>query len=61
MNTAIAQRLGLSPGTVRNYVRHIRQRLNLASREEIAVWVRARRTPDDPNARLRSIRAPQLD
>jgi DNA-binding NarL/FixJ family response regulator len=52
-NAVIAGRLGLSPGTVRNYAQHIMRRLNLGSREEIATWVTARRTPGSPEARLR--------
>jgi DNA-binding CsgD family transcriptional regulator len=42
----IARRLGLSPKTVRNYVQHIRQRLALGSRDEIAAWVTAQLDPD---------------
>jgi non-specific serine/threonine protein kinase len=52
-NPSIARRLGLSPRTVGHYVQHIRQRLDLGSREEIAAWVRARVDPDDPEAGLR--------
>ena len=38
-DAAIARRLGLSPSTVGNYVGHIKQRLALTSRAEIAAWV----------------------
>jgi DNA-binding NarL/FixJ family response regulator len=52
-DVAIARRLELSPSTVATYIKHIRWRLNLSSRDEIAAWVKARRNPDDPEARLR--------
>src|SRR4051794_65792 len=54
-NAAIARRLDLSPKTVDNYVQHIRQRLNLASRGEITAWVTAQRAPDSPDGRLRRV------
>ena len=47
-DAVIARRLGISASTVGAYIRHIRQRLELASRAEIAAWVQARRDPDDP-------------
>jgi non-specific serine/threonine protein kinase len=50
---AIARRLGLSPKTVANYLRHICQRLDLGSRAEIAAWVTARRMPGAHDAPLR--------
>src|SRR4051794_39640658 len=49
----IARRLGISVSTVGTYVRHIRHRLKLDSRAEIAAWVTARLNPDDPTGRLR--------
>ena len=49
----IARRLGLSPATVRTHIRHIRWRLALGSRDEIAAWVTARRTPGAHDALLR--------
>ena len=57
-DAVIARRLGLTLGTVRSYVRHIRLRLGLASRAEVAAWVQARRNPDDPTGRLRRVSAP---
>ena len=54
-NASIAQRLGVSSGMVRNYSQNIRRRLRLGSREEIAAWVTARRTPGNPDAPLRRI------
>jgi DNA-binding CsgD family transcriptional regulator len=54
-NAAIARRLGLSESTVAAYTRHIRQRLKLGSREEIAAWVTARLDPDNPAGRLRRV------
>ena len=51
-DAVIGRRLGLSPPTVRNYVQHIRRRLNLGSRDEIVAWVTARRTPGHPEADL---------
>src|SRR5436190_1206828 len=52
-DASIARRLGLSASTVGTYVRHIQQRLRLDSRAEIAAWVTARLTPDDPTGVLR--------
>jgi len=52
-DAAIARRLGLSPSTVGTYVRHIKQRLQLDSRAEIAMWVTARLDPDTPTGHLR--------
>ena len=49
-NAEIARRLGLSPSTVDTYLQHIRQRLGLRSRHEIAAWVHAGRSPDDDPA-----------
>jgi DNA-binding NarL/FixJ family response regulator len=57
-DAVIARRRGLALGTVRTYIGHIRQRLGLASRAEIAAWVQARRDPDDPAGRLRRTHAP---
>ena len=54
-DAVIARRLGLTPGTVHSYIRHIRLRLGLASRAEIAAWVQARRDPDAPTGRLRRV------
>jgi DNA-binding CsgD family transcriptional regulator len=51
----IAHRLGLSLGTVRNYVQRVQRRLQLQSRDEIAAWVIARIPPDDPQGRLQRI------
>jgi DNA-binding CsgD family transcriptional regulator len=51
----IARRLGLSLSTVRTYVLRVQRRLGLGSREEIAAWVMARRTPGYPEAGLRRI------
>jgi two-component system nitrate/nitrite response regulator NarL len=50
-NAEIARRLGLSPSTVGTYLQHIRQRLDLRTRLEIAAWVHAGRSPDDLEAR----------
>jgi DNA-binding NarL/FixJ family response regulator len=44
-DVVISRRLGLSPSTVGCYVQHIRQRLNLDTRAEIAAWVTARLDP----------------
>ena len=52
-SAVIALRLGLSPNTVRNYITHIRLRLALGSREDLAGWVNARRDPADRSPRLR--------
>ena len=52
-DAVIAHRLGLSASTVGAYVRHIRQRLDLDNRAEIAAWVTARLDPNDPSRRLR--------
>ena len=52
-NAAIAQQLGLSPSTVGTYLQHIRQRLDLRNRLEIAAWVHAGHSPDDLEARER--------
>ena len=52
---AIARHLGLSPHTVESYIRRVRMRLALASREDVALWVNVRRDPDDPGGRLRRI------
>jgi two-component system, NarL family, nitrate/nitrite response regulator NarL len=49
-NAEIARQLGLSPSTVGTYLQHIRQRLDLRTRLEIAAWVHACRSPDDPEA-----------
>ena len=54
----IARRLGLSPSTVRTYLRSIRARLGLNSRAELVSWVTARLDPDDPERRLRR---PEVD
>ena len=51
----IAQRLGLSPKTVANYVTRIRLRLVLESREDVARWVNARRDPNNLGTHLRRI------
>ena len=52
-DAVIARHLGLSASTVGAYTRHIKQRLDLATRAEIAAWVTARLDPDDPTGRLR--------
>ncbi len=49
---AIARRLSIAPKTVATYVRRIRSRLNLASRQELVAWVTARRDPAHPEAGL---------
>jgi DNA-binding NarL/FixJ family response regulator len=49
----IARRLGISTSTVAVYVGHIKQRLRLATRAEIAAWVTARLDPDHPAGRQR--------
>jgi len=49
----VAQRLELAPTTVATYVRRIRDRLDLASRADVAAWVNARRDPAHPEAGLR--------
>jgi len=54
-DAAIAERLGLSLSTVGTYVLRVQRRLGLDSREEIAAWVMARRSPDHPEASLRRI------
>jgi DNA-binding CsgD family transcriptional regulator len=54
-DAVIARRLGLSASTVAGYVRHVLQRLQLASRAEIAAWVTARLDPDDPTGVLRRL------
>ena len=54
-DAVIARRLGLSASTVAVYVGHIRQRLRLATRAEIAAWVTARLDPNDPTCRLRRL------
>jgi len=46
---AIAERLGLSLGTVKVCRQRIQRRLQLASRTEIAAWVTARATETDPD------------
>src|SRR5215203_533930 len=48
-NAEIARQLGLSPSTVGTYIQHIKQRLELATRAEIAAWVHDGRSPDDPD------------
>jgi DNA-binding NarL/FixJ family response regulator len=52
-DAAISRRLGLTPSTVASYVQRVQHRLQLASRAEVATWVAARRTSDDPEARFR--------
>jgi DNA-binding CsgD family transcriptional regulator len=52
-DAAIARRLGIAASTVGIYVGHIKQRLKLDSRAEIAAWVTARLDPNDPTGRLR--------
>src|SRR4051812_30135144 len=47
-NAEIARQLGLSPSTVGTYLQHIRQRLELTSRAEIAAWVHAGRRSMPP-------------
>ena len=49
----IALHLGLSRGTVRNCLRSIQRRLDLADRLGIAAWVRARIVAGDVSAPLR--------
>jgi len=46
---SIGKRLGLSPGTVKNYRQRIQRRLQISSRAEIAAWVAARATETDPD------------
>ena len=46
---AIAERLGLSLGTVKVCRQRIQRRLQLASRAEIVAWVTARTTETDPD------------
>jgi DNA-binding CsgD family transcriptional regulator len=38
-DNAIAARLGIAPGTVKNYIRDIRMRLRVRRRRDIAAWV----------------------
>lgn len=52
-DAVIARRLGLSASTVAAYVRHIRQRLQLDTRAEIAAWVTAQLDLDTSTGRLR--------
>jgi DNA-binding NarL/FixJ family response regulator len=52
-DAAVARRLGISASTVAVYIGHIKQRLRLATRAEIATWVTARPHPNDPAGRLR--------
>lgn len=51
-NREIAMCLGMGVATVSLYVRRIRLRLDLASREDIATWVKVRQVPGDPEGRL---------
>jgi len=46
---SIAERLGLSLGTVKVCRQRIQRRLQLASRAEIVAWVTARTTETDPD------------
>jgi DNA-binding NarL/FixJ family response regulator len=55
-DAAIGRRLGLTPSTVASYVQRVQRRLQLAGRKDVAAWVVARRTPADPEARLRRMR-----
>ena len=45
----IAERLGISVGTVKNYCQRIQRRLQLSNRAEIAAWVDARAFAADPD------------
>jgi len=54
---AIAHRLALAPTTVATYVRRIRDRLDLTARQDLAVWVNARRDSAHPEAGLRRVDA----
>jgi two-component system nitrate/nitrite response regulator NarL len=45
-NTEIAQRLNLAPHTVRNYVRHILEKLALHSRLQLAAFAHKTRAPE---------------
>jgi DNA-binding NarL/FixJ family response regulator len=54
---AIAERLGLSPATVANYIKRIRLRLSTASRVDVARWINDRRDRDNLGARLRRVEA----
>jgi DNA-binding CsgD family transcriptional regulator len=54
-DAVIARRLGISASTVGAYVRHIKERLDLATRAEIAAWVTARLDPNNPVGRLRRL------
>src|SRR3954471_24172023 len=52
---AIAHHLGISASSVAGYVQHIRQRLELTTRAEIAAWVAPRLDPTAPAGRLRRL------
>jgi DNA-binding CsgD family transcriptional regulator len=56
-NEVIALRLGLTVSTVGTYVHRVQRRLDLGNRAAIVAWMTARRTPGDPDARLRRIGA----
>jgi DNA-binding NarL/FixJ family response regulator len=56
-NAVIALRLGLTRSTVGTCVQRVQRRLDLSGRAEIATWVEARRTPGEPEARLRRVGA----
>jgi DNA-binding NarL/FixJ family response regulator len=48
-DTVIARRLGLASSTVGTHIQHILERLDLASRADIAAWVQARRAHTIPH------------
>jgi DNA-binding NarL/FixJ family response regulator len=52
-DAAISELLGLTVSTVCTNVQRIQRRLDLTGRKAIVAWVAARRTSDDPEARLR--------
>jgi DNA-binding CsgD family transcriptional regulator len=47
-NPAIARKLVISPRTVESHIDHIKQKLELTSRNEIIVWVLRGSTPGTP-------------
>jgi DNA-binding CsgD family transcriptional regulator len=51
-NAEIADRLGRAPSSVALVIDAVKRRLGLATREELAAWVRARRMPVSSDGRL---------